>query len=354
MQPARHIALPPLEQLVSIAFRLSTTWRQGGVGTWPLSRLASSKGGVGKSTLSILIGAELAGYGYRVSVLDCDINQHASAFGEKCSIERFRVVPDINDHNFLPALREAEARSDVVIVDLAGETSRLNLKALHRSSFVLIPCQASLPDVRDAVKTAAQVDEAQELARVTIARSLIWTRVLPGFESTTAQACPQDGGGEGARHLPVQPDGTGGLPDDPPDRQDAAPDRPSIIGNRERRRDHQRTSGTSGHAGEGGMNELPELDIEPRRPNLKAIRQTVSDDAVERHARKLGADWLGDTKPPLASLRVEIPKYVDKLLAMAAAERGVTKQFLILEALSKTGYPVQKEDLIEDKRRVKR
>ena len=53
--------------------------------------LASSKGGVGKSTLSILIGAELAGYGYRVSVLDCDINQHASTFGEKCSIERFSV-----------------------------------------------------------------------------------------------------------------------------------------------------------------------------------------------------------------------------------------------------------------------
>ena len=89
------------------------------------------------------------------------------------------------------------------------------------------------------------------------------------------------------------------------------------------------------------MNELPDLDLEPRRPNLKSIRQTVP-------------DWLGDTKPPLASLRVEIPKYVDKLLAMAAAERGVTKQFLILEALLKTGYPVQKEDLIEDKRRVKR
>lgn len=54
------------------------------------------------------------------------------------------------------------------------------------------------------------------------------------------------------------------------------------------------------------MSDLPELDIEPRRPNLKAIRQTVSDDAVERHARKQGADWLGDAKPPLASLRVEI------------------------------------------------
>ena len=143
--------------------------------------LASSKGGCGKTSLSILIGAELAGYGYRVTLLDCDINQHASAFGEKCTIPSFRVVSDVGDTRILPALREAEGEADVVIVDLAGETSKLNLKALHRSSFVLIPCQASLPDVRDAVKTVAQVDEAQELARVSIARSLIWTRVLPGF-----------------------------------------------------------------------------------------------------------------------------------------------------------------------------
>jgi chromosome partitioning protein len=149
--------------------------------------LCSSKGGCGKTSLSILIGTELAGYGYRIALLDCDINQHASAFGEKCAVPGFQVVPDIGDASILPALRTAEAEADVVIVDLAGETSKLNLKALHRSSFVLIPCQASLPDVRDAVKTVAQVDEAQELARVNIARSLIWTRVLSGFESRSAR-----------------------------------------------------------------------------------------------------------------------------------------------------------------------
>ena len=103
------------------------------------------------------------------------------------------------------------------------------------------------------------------------------------------------------------------------------------------------------------MSDFPDIDIEPRRPNLKAIRRTVADDTtVERRARKQGEEWLGQGKAPLASLRVEIPKYVDKLLAVAAAERGVTKQFLILEALTKSGYPVQEEDLIEDKRRVKR
>jgi chromosome partitioning protein len=48
-------------------------------------------------------------------------------------------------------------------------------------------CQISLPDVRDAIKTLAQIDDAQELARTDIPRSLIWTRVLPGFESRVAR-----------------------------------------------------------------------------------------------------------------------------------------------------------------------
>jgi hypothetical protein len=41
-------------------------------------------------------------------------------------------------------------------------------------------------------------------------------------------------------------------------------------------------------------------------------------------------------------------------LAVAAAERGVTKQYLILEALQAKGYPVDDSDLIEDKRKVRR
>jgi chromosome partitioning protein len=40
-----------------------------------------------------------------------------------------------------------------------------------------------MPDVKAAMKTVAQIDDAQELARTPIARSMIWTRILPGFES---------------------------------------------------------------------------------------------------------------------------------------------------------------------------
>jgi chromosome partitioning protein len=70
-----------------------------------------------------------------------------------------------------------------VVIDLAGGASTLSLMALQRSNFVLVPAQMSLPDTRDATKTIAQINNAQELARAPIARAVIWTRVPVQFES---------------------------------------------------------------------------------------------------------------------------------------------------------------------------
>jgi chromosome partitioning protein len=149
--------------------------------------IASAKGGCGKTTLAILLGTELALEGYTVALLDCDANQHATAFGRKAEIPGFVVVPSIHEGNVLSELRKADADADVVLIDLPGGSSTLALKALQRTNFCLVPCQVSLPDVRDAIKTLAQIDDAQELARADIPRSLIWTRVLPGFESRVSR-----------------------------------------------------------------------------------------------------------------------------------------------------------------------
>jgi chromosome partitioning protein len=149
--------------------------------------IASAKGGCGKTTLAILLGTELALEGYTVALLDCDVNQHATAFGKKAGVPGFAVVSSIDEGNVLSELRKADADADVVLIDLPGGSSTLALKALQRTNYVLVPCQVSLPDVRDAIKTLAQIDDAQELARTDIPRSLIWTRLLPGFESRSAR-----------------------------------------------------------------------------------------------------------------------------------------------------------------------
>ena len=149
--------------------------------------LASAKGGCGKTTLAILLAAEFALDGYRVALLDCDLNQHASAFGLKAKMPNLGVLPDVGEADILKTLRKAEADNDLVLIDLPGGSSTLAIKALQRSHFVLIPTQPSLPDAKDAMKTVAQVEDAEELARSPLPRALVWTRFLPGFESKVAR-----------------------------------------------------------------------------------------------------------------------------------------------------------------------
>src|SRR4051812_31174680 len=96
------------------------------------------------------------------------------------------------------------------------------------------------------------------------------------------------------------------------------------------------------------MSGLPDLDL---RPDLKRIRRDVPDETVEVAGRKLRQEWLDGGRTELSSLRIEVPKYVQVMLGHAAAERSVTKQYLILEALMKAGYPIKEEDIVEDKRR---
>ena len=159
----------------------------------PVVSIASAKGGCGKTTTGILLGAELAlNHGYKVALLDSDVNQHASAFGKKAKIPNLTIMASIDEENVLGKLREAEKNNDIVLVDLPGGSSTLALKAMQKSHFVLVPTQMSLMDVRDAMKTIAQIDDAEDLAKSPIARAILWTRVPQTFESRAAKRVRSD------------------------------------------------------------------------------------------------------------------------------------------------------------------
>ena len=102
------------------------------------------------------------------------------------------MIGEVNEGNILPEMKTAYKTADMILVDPPGGSSMVAVKALTKSHFVLIPTQHSLLDARDAAKTVAQVDDAQELGRYPIARSLIWTRVMPGFESRSARRVRTD------------------------------------------------------------------------------------------------------------------------------------------------------------------
>jgi chromosome partitioning protein len=163
-------------------------YKRTGVRVATIISIASAKGGVSKTTLSVGLATDLALEGYRTTIIDCDANQHAKAFSRKCSIDGFKVLGNITEDTLLAQLRTARGDSDIIILDLPGVTSRLVMMALQKSSFALIPCQPSLLDVRDAIRTESQIADAADLSDRVIPRALIWTCVPSGFESRVSKA----------------------------------------------------------------------------------------------------------------------------------------------------------------------
>lgn len=123
------------------------------------------------------------------------------------------------------------------------------------------------------------------------------------------------------------------------------------------------------------MSAFPPLDDELRpRARLKkhADAAPATDEEIEANSRLMGEKWGASTSvaaaaaspaaapapppplPPLApvtSIRGYIPQYLDDELAVKAAERRVTKTFLIMEALEKAGYHVEENDMVQDRRK---
>ena len=108
--------------------------------------------------------------------------------------------------------------------------------------------------------------------------------------------------------------------------------------------------------------EFPPIDLEPRkRVDLRSIKAPDGDDAnVEANSRKLAGEWgavttVAPAKGPVASLRLEVPLYLDQQLAERAFRgvdgKRVTKQYIVLQALKDAGFHVEPDDLVPDKRR---
>jgi hypothetical protein len=117
---------------------------------------------------------------------------------------------------------------------------------------------------------------------------------------------------------------------------------------------------------------LPPIDADLEHPrqrvDLKAIRpKGQADDAtIEENSRRLGSEWGASTslqppapeptavRAPLASLRIEVPAYLDDELTQKAASQRVTKQYLVLTALRQAGYHIDDADIVADKRKARR
>ena len=146
----------------------------------PIIAFASTKGGVGKTTLAYVIATSIARWlspsaGYRIACIDCDPNGTLDAALRKTANPDILSLPS-DAETLLPTLREAQRTASMVLIDLEGSANQAMLYACGKADRILIPAQPSAFDVREARKTADVVSQAADLVGREIALRVVLTR----------------------------------------------------------------------------------------------------------------------------------------------------------------------------------
>jgi chromosome partitioning protein len=124
--------------------------------------VANSKGGVGKSTLSVHLATWLNEQGHRVIFADCDA-QHSSSvwMGEAApDVRTFRLDSPDAILDRLPGLAQ---EADYVVADGPGSDTEINRALLLRADLAIVPCKASMLEVRSLAEATAVLRQAQDI-----------------------------------------------------------------------------------------------------------------------------------------------------------------------------------------------
>lgn len=146
----------------------------------PIIVTASSKGGAGKSTLTLVLAQALDAMGATVTIIDADPNRPILRWRKGQSGSSVQVVGDVTESSIIKVIREQSAKRQFVMVDLEGTANRLVSRAITQADLVLIPLQASALDSNEASRAVGLIQEEEEaLEGRTIPFRIIMTRTNP-------------------------------------------------------------------------------------------------------------------------------------------------------------------------------
>jgi chromosome partitioning protein len=146
----------------------------------PVIVTASSKGGAGKSTLTLVLAQALDGLGATVTIIDADPNRPIVRWRNGRSRSTVHVIGDVTEGSIIKAIRDQSIRRQFVMVDLEGTANRLVSRAITQADLVLIPLQASALDSNEASRAVGLIQEEEEaLENRVIPYRIIMTRTNP-------------------------------------------------------------------------------------------------------------------------------------------------------------------------------
>lgn len=158
----------------------------------PVIVFASSKGGAGKTTACVALACELARQGEEkkigVSLIDADPNQHSAGWAKlEGKPSNITLFDHVTEEMILDTIEEAKKRSPFVLVDLEGVSSNAVTFATSQADLVIIPCQPSQNDAREAVKTIKMVRNSGKMIKREIPFSVLFTRISAAIVTKTGK-----------------------------------------------------------------------------------------------------------------------------------------------------------------------
>lgn len=141
--------------------------------------ISSSKGGVGKTTMATALATSLAAQGYRVCVVDADINASFSAWHELYHGPAITCLREPRDSHIVERLQAEADRHDVVIADTAGFNNMTAAMAAGTADLVLVPIMPDRASVQEALATVHRVGQFAKASRREIPCRVVATRWNP-------------------------------------------------------------------------------------------------------------------------------------------------------------------------------
>lgn len=153
--------------------------------------LASSKGGVGKSTTTAALAGAFAHAGHRVHIVDLDGNHTVSRWLGDGRASPLLSVSAADPQDLTEHIIELSGltRPDVVLIDIAGTYERALTVAVARAHLTLIPAAPAEADIFEAARVARHIRSVfQAFGREPLYRLLL-TRVQPLASHAQLHAC---------------------------------------------------------------------------------------------------------------------------------------------------------------------